>query len=101
MSDKPIGIGRRVFGLILMLLGILFWARINQLCWLHWSEHYGEESRNRMALWFWLSLAIAAAGYALAMRSRVARRLALLLVVFGFISLFTYQYVFDPPVVPY
>jgi hypothetical protein len=101
MGVESISRRRRVIGLGLAVLGGLFACRIAWLCRLRWTDHYGEESRNRMVLWFWLSSAIVAAGYGIAFRSRAARRLALALALFAFVAMYSYPYLFAPPKVPY
>jgi hypothetical protein len=101
MNVAPISSKRRIVGVSLMIVGALLAWRILWLCSLNWTEHYGEESRNRMVLWFWLSWAAVAAGIGIASKKRAAFWIAGLLAVLGFIAMFTYPLVFSPPVAPY
>jgi len=101
MDSKRVSGRRRAIGSSLMILGALLAWRILWLCSLYWTEDYGEESRDRMVLWFWLSSAAVAAGFGIVFRIRTALWLAAGLAVFALIALFAYPFVFSPPVAPH
>jgi hypothetical protein len=101
MSVGPISGMRRILGVTVIILGALLAWRILWLCRLNWAEHYGEESRNRMVLWFWLSWAAVAAGIGIAFKKRAALVIAGVLAVVGVVAMFTYPLVFSPPIAPY